>query len=326
MTLRELEYIVAVERERHFGRAAAACFVSQPALSTAVRKLEDELGVQLFERGTGEITPTHAGSVVVAVAKQALLAAARVVEVAQASRDPLTAPLSVGLIHTIAPGLLPAWMPRISALAPSLPLLLHEGMTDTLLAQLRDGELDVVICAAPIELAGLSAEPLYDEPMLAAASKRHPWADAPQVRADAVQDETFILLSAGNCLRDHVLQACPELQRELHRPGDASRVLRGSSLATIVHMVRAGLGVTLLPASVARSEDSADLVLRPLQPPSPRRVLLVTRRGFARPQATALLAQAARAAALQGALGEGVGALDGAVDGASVAEAVTPTR
>ena len=314
MTLRELEYVVAVERERHFGRAAAACFVSQPALSTAVRKLEDELGVQLFERGTGEITPTQAGVAVVAAAKRALLAAAHVAEVAQASRDPLAAPLSVGLIHTIAPGLLPAWMPRISALAPSLPLLLHEGMTEALLAQLRSGELDIVVCAAPIELSGLHAIPLYDEPMLAAASARHPWAEAQTVRADAVQDETFILLSAGNCLRDHVLQACPELQRELHRPGDTSRVLRGSSLATILHMVRAGLGVTLLPTSVARSEHSADLVLRPLDPPSPRQVLLVTRRGFARPQAAALLVEAARAAALQGALGEGVVPANGSLD------------
>lgn len=293
MTLRELEYVVAVERERHFGRAAAACFVSQPALSTAVRKLEDELGVVLFERGSGEVTPTFVGQAVIDAALRALEAADVVRQVAEAGRDPLAAPLRIGLIHTVVPYLLPAWMPAIAARAPQLPLLLEEGMTLDLLANVRRGELDAVVAAAPIDEPGLHARTLYREPMLVAAPPAHAFAERSSVTPAELAAQTVLMLTPGNCLRDHVLQACPELQREIHNPGAAARVLRGTSLPTILHMVRAGLGVTVLPGSAASSVDAAGLTLRPLSPAPPREVVLVARQGYPREEALALLAETA---------------------------------
>lgn len=292
MTLQELKYVVAVARERHFGRAARACHVSQPALSAAVAKLEDELGLQLFDRTTAEITVTPAGREVIAQAQVVLEASARLLELATANRDPLLIPLHVGLIHTICPYLLPHWVPEIHALAPQLPLHLQEGLTAELLEKLHTGELDVAVLAEPIAVVGVETQPLYAEPLVAAAPLGHPWTQARAVTSAMLAAENVLLLTPGNCFRDQILRACPDLNREAQGLSAQTGTLRGSSLTTIRHMVLAGVGVTVLPATSLGKADTEQLVLRPLEPVQHRRVVLAWRRGFSRPQVLPVLTKA----------------------------------
>lgn len=282
MTLQELRYVVTVARERHFSRAARLCFVSQPALSAAVRKLEDELGLQIFDRSTPEVTVTPLGREVVAQAQRVLDAAAEVTTLAQAARDPFASPFALGLIHTICPWLLPPWVPAIHAEAPHLPLHLQEGLTAELVEKLHAGELDASVVAAPFAEPGLESRPLYEEPLVAVAPLGHPWAAANHVTPAMLAAETVLLLTPGNCFRDQVLHACPDLQREGQGLSAMARTLRGSSLTTIRHMVLSGVGVTVLPATAVSAQDAQMLVIRPLVPEDRRQVLLVWRRNAAR--------------------------------------------
>ncbi len=302
MTLQELKYIVAVARERHFGRAAKACFVSQPALSAAVRKLEEELGVVLFDRDTPTVRVTPLGAVLVAQAQRALDAAAEVTKLAQAAQDPLAVPFGLGLIYTICPYLLPHWVPPLQARAPQLPLLLQEGLTAQLTERLLNGELDAIVVAAPFAEPGIATQPLYAEPLLAVAPLGHPWTHVQVVTPAMLVQETVLLLTPGHCFRDQVLEACPDLRREV--PTDAALVqaLRNSSLTTIRHMVMAGVGVTVLPATAVTAADDHQLVIRPLAPAQHREVLLAWRRAAARPQVLDVLVQALRDALAQGRL------------------------
>src|SRR5690606_16747438 len=193
MTLTELKYIVAVARERHFGRAAEACFVSQPTLSVAIRKLEDELGVVLFERGGGEIGVTDVGLRVVAQAQKVLEEAATLKEIARQGEDPLNGPLRVGIIYTIAPYLLPRLVPTQVEYTPQMPLILQENYTSRLIELLRQGEIDCAIVALPIPDAGLAIEPLYDEPFVVAVPAQHPWAHRKRIASDELKEETMLL-------------------------------------------------------------------------------------------------------------------------------------
>jgi DNA-binding transcriptional LysR family regulator len=189
MTLTELRYIVALARERHFGRAADKCNVSQPTLSIAVKKLEDELGVALFERSSGDIRCTPIGVQVVAQAERALAESARVTEIAAAGKDPLAGPLRLGVIYTIGPWLLPALVPRVKALAPQMPLFIAEGYTENLLERLKSCELDVLVLALPIEEPGLVAQPVYDEAFRTLVPTAHPWAKLKSLRPEQLLDE-----------------------------------------------------------------------------------------------------------------------------------------
>lgn len=302
VTLQELKYVVAVARERHFGRAARACFVSQPALSAAVRKLEDELGVLLFDRDGSEIRPTAIGREVVAQAQRTLDAAAHVEVIAAAGRDPLAAPLGIGLIHTICPYLLPVWVPHIHAAAPQLALQLQEGLTAELTARLLSGDIDAAVVAAPFDVHGVVTRPLYHEPLLAAAPLGHPWQCEQAVTPAMLAEERVLLLSPGHCLRDQVLQACPDVGRDAWDsapigPARRPTTLRGSSLTTLRHMVLSGGGVTVLPASAVSADDDRQMVLRPLQPSEERTALLAWRRGYARTAAMAVLLDAGQRAA-----------------------------
>ncbi len=302
MTLQELKYIVAVARERHFGRAAKACFVSQPALSTAVRQLEDELGVVLFDRATPTLTVTQLGRAIVLQAQRTLDAAAEVHKLAQAAQDPLAVPFGLGLIYTICPYLLPHWVPEIQAMAPKLPLLLQEGLTAQLTERLLAGELDALVVAEPFSAPGVATEPLYDEILLAAAPVGHAWADVAAVTPEMLARETVLLLTPGHCFRDRVLAACPDLNREIPTDSALVQALRNSSLTTIRHMVMAGVGVTVLPATAVTPADSQQLVLRPLAPTQHRRVLLAWRRASSRPKVMELLVKALDHALAQGRL------------------------
>ena len=316
MTLTELKYIVAVAREKHFGRAAEACFVSQPTLSVAIKKLEDELEVKLFERSANEVSLTPLGEEIVRQAQSVLEQAANIKEIAKRGKDPLAGPLRLGVIYTIGPYLLPSLVRQAIDRTPQMPLLLQENFTAKLLEMLRTGEIDCAIMAEPFADTGLAMAPLYDEPFMAAVPSSHPLARQDAISTEALRDETMLLLGAGHCFRDHVIEACPEFARFASHTEGIRRSFEGSSLETIKHMVAAGMGVTLVPrlsvpaealtAGARRNKKTTDMYVRYLpvvdaagRPPL-RRVVLAWRRSFTRYEAIAALRNAIYACELPG--------------------------
>jgi LysR family hydrogen peroxide-inducible transcriptional activator len=316
MTLTELKYIVAVAREKHFGRAADACFVSQPTLSVAIKKLEEELDVKLFERSANEVTVTPLGEDIVRQAQGVLEQAAHIKEIAKRGKNPLAGPLKLGVIYTIAPYLLPELVRKVIHKSPEMPLMLQENFTVKLLEMLRTGEIDCAILAEPFPDAGLATAALYDEPFMAAVPSTHPLAALSSVTAQALKDETMLLLGNGHCFRDHVLEVCPEFARFSSNAAGMQKSFEGSSLETIKHMVAAGMGVTLVPRlSVPKSElkttakrkKSEENFVRYLDivdangaAPPTRRVVLAWRRSFTRYEAIAALRNAVYACELPG--------------------------
>jgi LysR family hydrogen peroxide-inducible transcriptional activator len=285
MTLTELKYIVAVAREKHFGHAAEACFVAQPTLSVAIKKLEDELGVTLFERGGSEISMTPLGVQIVAQAERVLEQTAAIKEIAKQNKDPLVGPFRLGIIYTIAPYLLPPLVKTIIERVPQMPLVLQENFTTKLLELLRQGELDAAIMALPLPEHGMSVQPLYDEPFVVAVPKSHPWARRKSIPAEDLKSETMLLLGSGHCFRDQVLEVCPEMARFSSGGNGMQRTFEGSSLETIRHMVASGIGLTVLPrASVGDMKDPNNmLAFIPFSDPAPsRRVVIAWRKSFTR--------------------------------------------
>jgi LysR family hydrogen peroxide-inducible transcriptional activator len=314
MTLTELKYIVAVARERHFGRAADACFVSQPTLSVAVKKLEEELDVKLFERSAGDIAVTPLGEEIVRQAQSVLEQAAAIKDIAKRGKDPLAGPLTLGVIYTIAPYLLPELVRNVIARTPQMPLMLQENFTVKLMEMLRNGEIDCAILAEPFPDAGLAVAPLYDEPFFAAVPSTHPLAAHESVTADMLKRETMLLLGNGHCFRDHVLEVCPEFARFSSDAEGIRRSFEGSSLETIKYMVAAGMGVTLVPrlsvpaeALNGKKRKGTEPYVKylPVQdadgaPPPTRRIVLVWRKSFTRFEAIAALRNAIYACKLDG--------------------------
>ena len=281
MTLNELRYIVAVAQERSFGRAAAKCFVSQPALSVAIQKLEDELGTPLFERGKSEVSVTPVGGRIVEQAQRVLEEAARIREIAQAGRNQLVGPLKLGVIYTVAPYLLPDLIPALHARAPEMPLELEENLTEVLEGELKSGRLDAAIVALPFAPPGIATAFLYEEPFQVVVPAEHRWAKRKSVHPDELSGEHAILLNVGHCFRDQVLDACPELNRQ-----DVPTA-RTNSLETVRNMVASGLGVSVLPRDALTPKYHSNLVVPvPFAKPAPsRRVVLAYRKSFPRPQA-----------------------------------------
>ncbi|HEY0295111.1 MAG TPA: LysR substrate-binding domain-containing protein [Bordetella sp.] len=301
MTLTELKYIVAVARERHFGRAAEACFVSQPTLSVAIRKLEDELGVTLFERGGTEVGVTPMGQRIVAQAQKVLEESASIKEIARQGHDPLAGPLRVGVIHTVGPYLLPYLVPAQIERTPQMPLVLQENFTVRLLELLRQGEIDCAIMALPLPEAGLVMQPLYDEPFIVAVPQDHELAKLKAIDAQDLKKQNMLLLGTGHCFRDQVLEVCPELSRFSAASDGIQRTFEGSSLETIRHMVAAGIGVTVLPMTAVPEIRPEKSLLRyvPFAGHVPdRRVVLAWRRSFPRMAAIEALSQAVYACGL----------------------------
>jgi LysR family hydrogen peroxide-inducible transcriptional activator len=301
MTLTELRYIVAVARERHFGRAAEACFVSQPTLSVAIKKLEEELEVKLFERGGSEVTVTPLGEEIVRQAQAVLEQAAAIKEIAQRGKDPLAGPLRLGIIYTIGPYLLPKLVREVIERSPQMPLLLQENFTVKLLEMLRTGELDCAILAEPFPDAGLALAPLYDEPFMAAVPMTHPLAPRQSLSTEELKQQTMLLLGTGHCFRDQVLEVCPEFARFSTDAEGIRKSFEGSSLETIKHMVASGMGVTVLPLLSVDAEAQPHVRYIPFAPPVPsRRVVLAWRRSFTRYEAIAALRNAVHACQLDG--------------------------
>jgi LysR family hydrogen peroxide-inducible transcriptional activator len=281
MTLQELRYLVAVARERHFGRAAALCFVSQPSLSVSIRHLEEELGVILFQRTRGKIEVTDIGREVVAQAERVLEEAARVKQIAAAGRDPLIGALRLGVIHTIAPYVLPDLVATLRRRAPHMPLDIEENQTAQLDRLLQEGVIDAALLALPFEGPGLEVTPVYTEDFTLIVPVRHAWARRRQVRTADLQAQEMLLLGAGHCLRDQILETC--------NPASVGRLptRQGNSLETLRSMVASGLGITVMPATAMADRFSSPLVREvPFSAPVPARtVALAARRQFHRPAA-----------------------------------------
>ncbi len=290
MTLTELRYIVALAQEKHFGKAAAKCFVSQPTLSVAIQKLEDELGVALFERLRSEIAITEVGQRVIAQAQRALDEAEKVKQIAKGGRDQLSEPLRLGVIPTIAPYLLPELIPRLQKRAPAMPLEIEENLTGELQGALLSGKLDVLLLALPFEAPGVDLRPLYDEAFGVVLPAQHPLAKKKQLRTSDLETERVLLLRAGHCLSEQVLSACGEVIRP-----NAHEV--GFSIETMRQMVAAGFGISVFPASALTKRQESKLIrVVPFAPPVPhRRVVLAWRKSFTRPAVLDALEDAVRA-------------------------------
>ncbi|MDR0702922.1 MAG: hydrogen peroxide-inducible genes activator [Azoarcus sp.] len=288
MTLTYLRYLVALAHERHFGRAAERCHVSQPTLSVAIKKVEEELGIPLFERGAIELKITETGRRIVAQAEKVLREANHIEEIAAAGKDPLAGPLRVGVIYTIGPYLLPRLIPRVHQRAPRMPLIIQENYTSRLAELLKRGELDVIVVSLPFEEQGIVTQPVYAEPFRVLLPAAHPWAGRAKIPPDTLADEQLLLLGAGNCFRDQVLEVCPQCQNV----SGLQRTLEGSSLETIRHMVASGLGVTVLPSTAADELEASNplVAVRPFIPPEPsRRVVLAWRVTYPRNSAIDIL-------------------------------------
>jgi LysR family hydrogen peroxide-inducible transcriptional activator len=294
MTLNELRYAVALARERHFGRAAEACHVSQPTLSVAIKKLEDELGTPLFERGKAEVGLTPFGEQVITQAQRVLEEAAVVRQLAQAHKDQLVGPLRLGVIYTIGPYLLPELIPALHQHAPKMPLVIEENYTAELSRRLKNGDLDAIVISLPFEERGVVTLPVYEEPFVLVLPAAHPWALREAIPVDDLADERLLLLGAGHCFRDQVLQACPECNRTTLSETDIQRAVEGSSLETIRHMVASGMGITVLPCTAAGADRYQQrlLTVRRFEDPAPgRTVAIAWRSSFPRPKAIEALRQ-----------------------------------
>jgi LysR family hydrogen peroxide-inducible transcriptional activator len=295
MTLTELRYVVALAQERHFGRAAQKCFVTQPTLSLALAKLEDELGVKLFERNKNEVLVTSRGEAIVEQARRVLDEVNKIPHLARGGQDQLSGPLRLGTIPTIGPYLLPDLIPILRKRAPKMPLVLEENLTGNLAPLLREGELDVVIVALPFVLPGVKTEVLYEEPFSVVVPADHRWAERKSVKPADLNEEHVLVLNSGHCFRDQVLEACPG------QPNTAMPESRaGSSLETIRHMVASGLGVSVLPATALTPRHASKLLrIVPFASPVPsRKVALAWRASFDRPLAIRALSEAIRSVKL----------------------------
>jgi len=294
MTLTELKYVLAVAREKHFGRAAEACFVSQPTLSVSIKKLEEELGVTLFERGGGgELSITPAGERVAEQAAHIFELVDGIKDLAAEAKDDLQGPLKLGAIYTIAPYLLPELIPQLHERAPLMPLLLEENYTRVLTEKLKKGELDAMIIATPVEDPAILALPLYEEPFVVAVPAGHEWKKKKTIASTELEKENLLLLGSGHCFRDQVLKVCPALNRSA--AGGLQKTLESSSLETIRHMVASGMGTTVLPCTATRLHSTSDSLLayRPFTKPAPTRIVsLAWRKSFPRPRAIEAVRQA----------------------------------
>ena len=290
MTLTELKFIVAVAQERNFRRASEKCFVSQPALSLAIKKLEDELNVIIFERSRTEVSMTEIGEKIVEQASKVLEETAYIKQLADLGKNQLKGTLKLGMIHSVGPYLLPEIIPILRGSAPDMPLEVEENLTANLEVQLRNGVIDAAIIALPFDIPGLQYRALYDEEFDVVVPKDHHWAKRKHIKAEELADEKVLLLNSGHCFSNQVTQACPELSRK-------GEILQGNSLETIRNMVASNLGITVLPCSATAARYNNPLIkVIPFASPAPtRRIAIAWRKSFMRLEAVEKIAEAIRA-------------------------------
>lgn len=289
MTLTELRYIVTLAQEQHFGRAADRCHVSQPTLSIAVKKLEEELDVALFERSKTRVYPTPLGEKIIIQAQTVLEQASAIKDIASQGKNQLTSPLHIGAIFTIGPYLFPQLIPQLQSLAKDMPLFVEESYTATLRRRIRQGDLDAIVVALPFTESDVVTQELYDERFVVLMSASHPLTAFNELKPEQLSEHNVLLLGEGHCFRDQVLAFCPSLQPSQNtNSGKIKAAAEGSSLETLKYMVASGLGITILPESAAISQhgDSSALVVRPFIEPQPTRTIaLAWRASFPRHQA-----------------------------------------
>jgi LysR family hydrogen peroxide-inducible transcriptional activator len=275
MTLTELRYVVAVSQKNHFGKAAQSCFVSQPTLSIAIKKLEEELDVRLFERSSkNEVRITEIGQQIINQAYIVLQEAQILTEIAQQGKDPLSGKFRLGVIYTIGPYLLPSLIPKLNEIAPNLRLIIEENFTANLFHSLKQGALDAIVISLPFEEAGIETAPLYEEPFIVALPRNHEWQDLDQIPPKDLASQDLMLLGAGHCFRDQVIRACPNC---MSGSSELTRTLEGGSLETIRQMVAAGTGITVLPrTSIIHDQRMNSLIqIKPFKDPSPSRTVAI---------------------------------------------------
>ena len=295
MTLTELRYIVALAQTQHFGQAAERCHISQPTLSVGVKKLEEDLGVLIFERSKSAVRVTPVGEAIVAQAQRVLEQAQTIRELAQAGKNQLTAPLRVGAIYTVGPYLFPQMIPLLHRSAPEMPLYIEENFTHILRDKLRNGELDVIIIALPYQDADVQTKIAYEEPFCVLLPAEHPWTQRDSIDSSMLNEKSLLLLGEGHCFRDQVLEACPTTQTG--NPENRYTTVEASSLETIRHMVASGLGVSVLPLSAVDNHRYAEgvIAVRPFTAPAPTRTVAIAWRAtFPRPKAIDVLMDAIR--------------------------------
>jgi len=278
MNFRDLEYLIALEELKHFRKAAEKCFVSQPTLSGQIRKLEDELNIQLMERSSRKVIFTQAGLDIVNKAKTILLEMRSLKEIAKSHNEPMQGTLHIGLIPTVAPYLLPIIIPVIKKHFPDLELFLHENQTDVLMKKLKEGELDCLMLALLPGMETLQQYPLYSEPLELALSEAHPWANRQQVDISQLSGERLLMLEDGHCLRDQAMGFC------FAAGAIEDNSFKATSLETLRHMISADNGLTLLPQlAIPVSRHQAGIKYIPFEKPAPNRTIgLVSRTNTAR--------------------------------------------
>jgi LysR family hydrogen peroxide-inducible transcriptional activator len=301
MTLTELRYIVAVSQKNHFGKAAQACFVSQPTLSIAIKKLEEELGVRLFERSSkNEIRITEIGQRIIDQAYIVLQQAQTLNEIAQQGKDPLSGQFKLGVIYTIGPYLLPSLIPVLRKNIPNLKLIIEENFTANLFQSLKQGTLDAIIISYPFEEPGIETAPLYEEPFIVALPNNHAWKDRDAIPTEDLASQDLMLLGSGHCFRDQVIKACPNC---MSGNSELTRTLEGGSLETIRHMVAAGTGITVLPrSSIMHSQKKESMIdIKPFKSPSPSRTVAIAwRKHYPRKEAIITIRDTIKSCPLNG--------------------------
>lgn len=294
MTLTELRYIVVLAQEKHFGKAAERCHVSQPTLSVGVKKLEEELNVYIFERSKNSVRLTPVGETIVAQAQKVLAQSQIIRELAQAGKDQLAMPLRLGAIYTVGPYLFPHLIPELHKAAPEMPLYIEENFTHVLRDKLRSGDLDAIIVALPFADVDILTKPLYEEHFDVLMPANHPWTKLKSINVDALSSKNLLLLGEGHCFRDQVLEACPTTKINDH---NEYTTIESTSLETIRHMVASGLGISVLPHSAIHSPYYVEGVVevRPFTAPVPTRTVAIAwRTSFPRPKAIDMLVDAVK--------------------------------
>ena len=282
MNIRDLKYIIAVAETQHFGKAAERCFVSQPTLSGQIKKLEDELGISIFERTRRSVKITPVGESILSHARQIMEQVDAIEQLALASQDPFAGPLRIGVIPTLSPYLMPLVMKPLQTKYPQMKLVLSEELTDILLARLRNHEIDAALLATPVDDPGLSTMPLFDEPFWVAYPRKHAFYHKEKITLRDLDKENLLLLSEGHCLAKQAMDVCRIKDRE--HQGELSD-LRAASLETLIQFVRAGVGVTLVPALAMQGSwatGSGVVAQRLTIDDASRRISLVYRQSYPR--------------------------------------------
>ena len=288
MTLTELRYIVTLAQMQHFGKAAERCNVNQSTLSIAVKKLEGELGIELFERSKNNVRATPIGEQVIKQAQRVLEEAAAIKDIAMSGKDQLNSPLHVGAIFTIGPYLFPHFIPPLQKSAPQMPLIIEESYTSTLRKRLRNGEVDVIIVALPFSEPDVVVQPLYEKPFVVVLPKKHPLSKKQTIDRRDLDDENVLMMGEGHCFRDQVIEALPNINCGKVQSGSVRTMTEGSSLETLCYMVASGLGITILPQTAAISAEyrKNGLITLPFSGTSPTRTAaLAWRASFPRHRA-----------------------------------------